>query len=259
MEPSNYSVRAAERVADILDALRDRAGSVSLAELAEITGMPKSSVFRYLSTLEARGYVEKDPDNGTYSLGIALPTYTQYLDVLAARIHPDLELLRDRFGETVNFGVLDGTRVLYVAIVESHRTMRLAAKPGDRDYLHSTALGKAILATIGESEARRLLRAAGMPRLTSHTITRPDALMSALEEVSRRGYAIDDEENEEGARCVAVPISGARVAAGISISAPEARLRGDQPARVASVLLEEAPRLSRRVTGGFAGNSDPAA
>jgi IclR family transcriptional regulator, acetate operon repressor len=136
--------------------------------------------------------------------------------------------------------------------------MRLAAKPGDRDYLHSTALGKAILATIGESEARRLLRAAGMPRLTSHTITRPDAFMTALEEVRRHGYAVDDEENEEGARCIAVPISGARVAAGVSVSAPEARLRGDRPARVASVLLEEAGRLSRRVTGGFTDNSDPA-
>lgn len=246
MEPSQYSVRAAERVADILDALRDRPNGISLVALAAQTGMPKSSVFRYVATLEARGYVHKDGD-GNYSLGIALPAPTRYLDVLAARVRPALEQLRDRFGETVNLGVLDGARVLYVDIIESHQAMRLAAKPGDRDHLHCTALGKAILGSLTDADVRRMLRTADMPKRTSRTITRLDDLLSELEVIRHSGYAVDDEENEEGARCVAVPLTGTRAIAGISISSPAARLRGAHLEKVASVLADEVTRMSQEV------------
>jgi IclR family acetate operon transcriptional repressor len=252
MGASQYSVRAAERVADILDALRDRPDGISLSALAARTGMPKSSVFRYAATLEARGYVRKDASDGSYSLGTALPAPASYLDVLAGRIRPDLERLRDRFGETVNLGVLDGARVLYVDIIESHQAMRLAAKRGDRDHLHCTALGKAILGSFTDAEVRRMLRMAGLPKRTSRTITRLDDLLGELAVTRERGYAVDDEENEEGARCVAVPLTGARAIAGISISAPAARLRGAHLARVAGVLADEVMRMSRRVAAAEA-------
>ena len=173
-----YSVRAVERVADILDTLQRADGGVSLVTLAEVTALPKSSVFRYLATLEARGYVEKDPDSGDYTLGVALPSQQRHFELLSARARPVLERFRDRFGETVNFGVLDGDRVLYLEIVESHRAMRLAARRGDRDYVHSTALGRAIAAGLPEEQVRRIVASAGMPALTTRTVTSADELIA---------------------------------------------------------------------------------
>lgn len=244
-----YSVRAVERVADILDTLQEAAAPVSLVRLASVTGLPKSSVFRYLATLEARGYVDRDPESGDFTLGLALPTHQQRFATLAARARPVLERLRDRFGETVNLGVLDGERVLYLEIVESPKTMRLAAHPGDRDFVHSTAVGRAFAAELPEDEVRRILAAAGMPALTPRTITGVDELLRVLEDVRKQGYALDDEENEEGARCVAVAIPGARVPTGISISAPAVRLSREQAERIAAVLADEAAYLARRLRG----------
>jgi IclR family transcriptional regulator, acetate operon repressor len=246
-ETSPYSVRAAERVADLLDALQEAREGASLVALADATGMPKSSVFRYLATLESRGYVEKDVDTGDYSLGPALPSASRYYDVLATRARPTLERLRDRFEETANFAVLDGDRVVYVQIVESAQAMRLAARRGEQDYVHSTAVGKVIAAQQPVETVRALLRAAGMPARTPRTITRVDDFMGELERVREQGYAIDDEENEQGARCVAVALTGTRVAAGISIAAPSVRLSHEQAQAVAKTLADEARRLSRKL------------
>jgi IclR family acetate operon transcriptional repressor len=240
-----YSVRAVERVVDILDRLQESREPVSLVSLAEVTGMPKSSAFRYLSTLEARGYVEKDPATGDYSLGLALPSHQRYLAVLAARVRPSLERLRDRFGETVNLGVLDGDRVLYVEIIESQKSMRLAARRGDRDYLHSTAVGKVIAAHMPEDEVRALLASAGMPPSTDRTIRDADAYIAALTQVRSDGYAIDDEENETGARCVAVPLLGLRERCGISLSAPAVRLSREEARDAALAMVEEVARFAR--------------
>lgn len=242
-----YSVRAVERVADILDTLQRAETGVSLVTLAEVTGLPKSSVFRYVATLEARGYVEKDPDSGDYTLGVALPSQQRHFELLSARARPVLERFRDRFGETVNFGVLDGDRVLYLEIVESHKAMRLAARRGDRDYVHSTALGRAIVAGLPEERVRRIVASAGMPAMTTRTVTSADELIASLADVRANGFAIDDEENEEGARCVAIALPGMRVPAGISVSAPAVRLSRDDAARVAGVLAEEATYLGRRL------------
>jgi IclR family acetate operon transcriptional repressor len=245
-----YSVRAVERVADILDTLQQADGGTSLAQLAEVTALPKSSVFRYLATLEARGYVERDADSGDYVLGVALPSHRRHFDLLIARARPLLERLRDRFGETVNFAVLDDDKVRYLEIVESPKAMRLAARRGERDYVHSTAVGRAIAAQLPERDVRRILASAGMPALTPRTITSPDELIARLGDVRADGYAIDDEENEEGARCVAVALPGARIPAGISVSAPAVRLSREEARRVAAELVDDVSFLGQRIVAG---------
>jgi IclR family acetate operon transcriptional repressor len=244
-----YTVRAVERVTDILDALQRSDHGLSLGQLSELTEMPKSSVFRYLATLEARGYVARAADNGHYTLGLSLPSQRQYFHLLGDRLRPLLVELRDRFGETVNLGVLDGDRLMYQEIVESKHTMRLAARRGDRDYLHSTALGKALMATLNDEDVRRIVPAAGMPARTRNTIVDIDDYLLALEQVRADGYATDDEENEEGARCVAVALRGLLVPAGVSVSAPAVRLSSHEAAKIAGLLAREAPRLARGSVG----------
>lgn len=248
-EPVDYSIRSAERVCDILDLLQSTTVGVALPDVAKATRLPKSSAFRYLATLENRRYVERDPDTGYYRLGLAfLPFQSRQFEVIAQRARPRLEQLRDKFEETVNLGLLDGNRVTYLDIVESPRAVRLAARRGDRDAIHSTALGKAIAATLPTDAVRRILAAEGMPRRTGRTITRVGDYLAELQRVTEQGYAVDDAENESDGRCVAVPL-GARLPLALSVSAPAARLPQDQIEETAEILAGVAADLRRDLEG----------
>lgn len=245
-----YSVRAVLRVLDILDVLQNSSDGVSLPQLAEAVGLPKSSMFRYLSTLEGRGYVDRDPENGSYRFGRAfLPSHTRHLQVMAARARPHLEELRDRFGETINLGVLDGNRVAYLEIVESPRAIRFTARKGDRDPIHSTALGKALASRLSDGAVRAILETEGMPQRTSRTITDSNVFLREIAVVREIGLAIDNGENEEDGRCVAVPIARSRLPAAISLSAPAQRFSLDGAEEVATALREVAKRLAGEIGG----------
>ena len=234
-----YSIRAVQRVCDLLDLLQREPDGTSLVRAAEVVKLPKSSAFRYLATLEERRYVERDPVSGEYRLGLALlPMQARQLDLLARRARPYLEQLQSEFGETANLGMLDGSRIVYLDIVESSHSMRLAARPGHRDLLHSTALGKAVAARLPEETVRAILKAEGMPRLTEHTITTQKAFLSALEEGRESGYAVDEEENEVGARCVAVALPSGDLPLAVSVSGPAARLQPDLVPAIAERLGE---------------------
>jgi IclR family acetate operon transcriptional repressor len=237
LDSSSYSVRAVHRVCDILDLVQQSPRGVALPEVAAVTRLPKSSLFRYLATLEQRRYVERDPLTGSYRAGSALlPLRAHEPELLARRARPYMEQLRDWLEETVNLGMLDGDRVIYLEIVESRRAMRLAAHRGDRAPVHSTALGKAIAARLPQERVRAILAAVGMPRVTGRTITDPQAYLDELRRVRGRGYALDDGENETGGRCVAVPVVGGNLQAAISLSAPASRFPLSQAERIAEAL-----------------------
>ena len=240
-----YSIRAVQRVCDLLDLLQQEPDGVTLVRAAEFAKLPKSSAFRYLATLEERRYVERDPGNGAFRLGLALlPMQARQLDVLTRHARPHLERLQAEFHETANLGLLDGHHVIYLDFVESPHAMRLAARPGDRDALHSTALGKAIAAQLPVEQLRAILKADGMPRHTDRTITTQREYLAALDEVRSAGYAVDDGENEIGTRCIAVALPGSNLPLAVSISAPAARLAHDRVATVADRLKEAAAQLA---------------
>jgi IclR family acetate operon transcriptional repressor len=249
-EERDYTVRAVDRVCAILDLLQGSIEGTSLIDVAQATELPKSSAFRYLWTLEARRYVERDLDTGLYRLGLGfVGMQSRQVEMLRQRARPLLEEVRDTFGETVNLGILDGDGVIYLDIVESRRGVRLAARRGDRDPIHSTALGKAIAANLPMPRVREILDHSGMPTRTDATITSPDDYFSELEKVRRTGYAVDNEENEVDGRCVAVPILGIPLPAAISLSAPAARFPMPQVRQVASALHEVAQRLTTTGAG----------
>jgi IclR family transcriptional regulator, acetate operon repressor len=240
-----YDVRAVHRVIDILEALQSApTEGLPLQRLADAIGLPKTSTFRYLQTLQSRGYVEPGAGNAHYRLGLrTLALDSHRLELIADRARPYLARLRDRFGETVNLGVLEGNRVRYLEILESPRAMRLAARKGDRDPVHSTALGKAIALQLPEDRVRAVLAAEGMERLTDDTITDPQTYLRALQEGRERGYTLDRGENEVGSWCVAAPLLGGRLPTAISVSAPAMRISPDQAEAVASVVVATAREL----------------
>jgi IclR family acetate operon transcriptional repressor len=243
---ANYPIRAVERVCDILDVLQRSRDGASLSDVAEVTSLPKSSAYRYLSALEARRYVERDPASSLYRLGLAFrPQHTRQLDLLTAQARPHLERLRDKVGETTNLGILDGTEIVHAVVVESNEMMRLAARVGERGSLHSTALGKAIAAELPEERARAILAAQPMARFTPATITTVERYLEELANVRKIGYAVDDCENQPDGRCVAVIVEGVPVPCGISVSAPSRRLPRDKVEAIARQLRRFAMQLAR--------------
>ena len=248
---TQYAIRAVKRVCDILDVLHSHPEGVSLADVAESTELPKSSVFRYLSALEARRYVERDHSGAFFRLGVAFrPDYAREVDVLVecARLH--LERLRDALGETTNLGVLDGADVTHVLVVESPHMMRLAARVGEHGALHTTALGKAMAAELSEERLRTLLGAADFSPKTDRAIASKDEFLAEIERVRESRYGVDDCENQPDGRCVAVALRGLPFSAGISVSAPATRLPGEEVPAVARRLRHAADRISKQYLAG---------
>jgi IclR family transcriptional regulator, acetate operon repressor len=236
-----YSVRAVERVCSILNLLQESVDGASLNDVAHATGLPKSSAFRYMHTLAAHRYVERDAKSGLYRLGLGfVGIQSRHVEVIRQRIRLGLEALRDKLGETVNLGILDGNSVIYLDIVESRRQVRLAASKGDRDSLHSTALGKAIAAYLPEQRVREILARTGMPAVTPNTITSVEDYIAELARVRRLGYSVDNGENEVDGRCVAVPLLEGQLPAAVSLSAPSARFPVQKVEEVVVLLKDVA-------------------
>lgn len=244
--PSRYSIRAVDRVCDVLDLVRASSEGVSLLTVTNETGMPKSTAFRYLTVLEERSFVERDAETSLYRLGLAFQAPDSVgLERLKRLAEPRLTRLRDDLGLTVNLGYLDGGQVVHALVYESPRQMRLAARVGERSLIHSTALGKVMVAVRGEESVRSILAMHGMPRYTDKTITDTDAYLAELAEVRERGYAMDESENQIGGRCVAVAVQGTALPAGLSVSAPDTQLPLDEVPAVVSQLSRVAKALTK--------------
>jgi IclR family acetate operon transcriptional repressor len=246
-DPRSISgTRAIRRTCLVLNAVGATANAgASLPQLVAATGMPKSSLHRYLEVLVQEEFLQRDAHSVTYRLGRRFMTLSSVeAQLLVLRARPFLERLRDRFDETVNLGMMSGDNIVYVDIVESAKTIRLAARMGDRDMVHSTALGKAIAAQLPEVEVRSLLQRTGLPRRTANTITRVPEFMKQLELVRRHGFALDDQENDVEGRCVAVAIPAARVQYAISVSGLVSRFPVSKTADAAREIRQAITELS---------------
>lgn len=245
---TTYAIRAVDRVCDILDTLANGASGVSLSEVAEAAGLPKSSAFRYLAALEMRRYVEREADGSTYRLGLAFrPQHTRGVERLAELARPVLEKLRDELKETTNLGILDGDQVVHILVAESPYMMRLAARAGERGYVHCTALGKAMCAKLAAGRVQTILAAAGMPRFTEATLTEPDKFLAELDRTRVQGFGIDEAENQPAGRCIAVAIENIHFPAGVSVSAPLDRLPNDRIPHIVEQLQLVAHVLAREM------------
>jgi IclR family transcriptional regulator, acetate operon repressor len=213
---------------DLVEALAE-AGCLGLGDLSRRTDVNRTAVFRIMTTLVGRGYVVRDPDKRVYRPGPKLlATSAAFLSGsgFIQFAHPTLQALSAELGETVNIGVLNGSEVLYLDMVEGAQGLRMAARVGSRDPVHSTAIGKVLLAFLPSEDLHNRMRANRWEPRTPRTLKTLEALLRELRLVRRRGFAIDDAENERGMRCLGVPIrdGSARVIAALSVSGPAARL-----------------------------------
>ncbi len=249
--PRRAGVQSLDRAFELLDVLADADGDVGLSQLALAAQLPMPTTHRIVRSLVSAGYVVQLPTR-RYTLGPRLiglgESAGRMLDAWARR---QLAHLAESAGETANLAMLDGDMVVYVAQAPSSRhTMRMFTEVGRRVFPHCTGVGKALLAGVGDDTVREMLGRVGMPVRTDRTITDPDAFTAELALVRARGYAVDDGEQEQGVRCVAVALPGNSKTA-ISVSGPAGRLTADSFPTLVPLLRSAADGLSGQ-SGGVA-------
>jgi IclR family acetate operon transcriptional repressor len=252
------TVQSIERALSLLEALEDSRGEIGIAELSKRVGLHVSTVHRILATLVARGYARQNPETGRYALGAkALHLAESYLGQMDIRrvVRPVLERLSQETGETANLVILDRREALYLDKVESPQSLRIFSRIGRRAPLHSTAVGKVLLAYRSKAQVDALLGRGPFERLTRHTITSVSQVRRELEKVHDQGFALDREECEEGACCIAVPIRNAQgdVEAALGISAPTTRLTPRRMEELVPIMLRTGQVVSAQL--GFSGPS----
>jgi DNA-binding IclR family transcriptional regulator len=225
---SRYIVGPVLKALKVLELIAAKGHGVSLTAVATALGLPKTSTFRYLRTLSAAGFVDYDVESDKYSVGKrfrALAHVDRGIHRLRECSSPVLRRLNREFNETINLAVINEGHVVYLDIIESTHALRFQARIGSRDPLHSTALGKAMLAFLSAAEQETCLSSALAER-TLRTITEVKVLEKQLREIAAAGVAVEIGENEEGTMCLGVPVrdeTGYPIAA-ISLSAPERRV-----------------------------------
>ncbi len=218
---SPYRVQVLDRAMAALEVLGARPQERSLVELCNALKLHKSTVHRLMMVLEQHRLVDKNPDTGRYRLGL----------------------------ETVHFCILDDGQVFYVEKVEPERSVRMACTVGSRAPAYCTAVGKAMLAELTDAEVNSIIRHWGLKPITKNTISTAAELKAELRAVRTRGFAVDDEEKEEGLRCVGAAVRGhsGRLIAAISVSGPAFRVTKERVQEIGQTVMRVANDLSEEL------------
>lgn len=245
-------IGSVQRALDILGIFDSQTPQLGVTEVAEALGLHKSTAAGLLHTLERNGYLEQDPSSRKYRLGFRLVERAfLLLDQVELRklALPYLQELHAWCDESINLAIRDRADVVYIERLFSSQSLGLRVEIGKRAFVHSTGLGKAMLSCLPQTEVEEIIAIRGLRPVTTHTITDHDQFLAELERSRERGYAIDDEENELGARCVSAPIldhTGRPVAA-VSISVPLPRIPMAEVPRFGARVKEAAKQISRQL------------
>lgn len=225
-ESANYHANALARGLGLLERLADASAPLTLSDLSQETGLPKSTLVRLLAVLAELEYVVRLDDQPSYRLGHKVQrlshAYERGLDVRELTAS-ELRGLAVATGHTANLGVLDGGNVVHVCVEEPDRPLRYNSAVGARDLLYCTGLGKVLLSGLNVSEVAERVPEESFRTFTDTTHAHLEDLQADLKRIRRRGYGVDDAERGVGLRCVAVPIAvDGRVVAAVSLSGPAA-------------------------------------
>lgn len=230
MATGKNTVRSSEKTLKIMEAIQELQGT-GVTELADRLDMSKATVHHHLSTLEENEYVVKE--GSTYRAGLRLlemgeraRQQTGVFDIAKSEI----DELAEQTGELANLMIEEHGRGVYVYIAAGEQAVHLDTRVGTRQYLHTSALGKSILANMAPDKFEQVIDRHGLPAQTPNTVTDKENLQSELDEIRDRGIAFDGEERAEGIRCVAAPITdnSDELIGAVSVSGPSTRMKGDR-------------------------------
>jgi len=248
--PDTKIIHSLDKGLEVLETVAEAGGAANLSDLAHRLNWDKSTVFRLLTTLARRGYVDRDDDTKRYYLGLRIFHLEQKLFHsldLARRGRETLEDLAQATGESAHLATLERQSMVVIAQRESSERVAVRARVGFAEPLHCTAHGKCLLAQLPEETLRRLVADIELQPYTPKTITSAEWLVKHIQQVRHSGYAIDEQEQDNEVRSIAAPvrIPGARKLFSIGISGPASRM---DPVRVAA-LIDEVRHAADSLTG----------
>lgn len=247
------SVQSLDRALGLLEILAASNG-LTLTDLALKAAMAPSTTHRLLSTLQARRFVDLDPETGHWIVGLtAFQTGNAFIRnrnfiTMGRSI---MRALMEQCGETVNLGIEDDGEIVFISQFESHAPMRAVFRPGRRGPIHASGIGKALMATWPASRVSRTLKIKGLERFTDNTMTDAKQVFDDLANIRSRGWSVDDQEHTLGMRCVASPIYNeyGEAIAGLSISGPTVRLPDHALAKVGPEVKRAADEITASIGG----------
>jgi IclR family transcriptional regulator, KDG regulon repressor len=249
-------IQAVDRALRILDLFDENENEIKITDISDRMGLHKSTVHSLLKTLLMHGYIDQNPENGKYKLGMKLFERGNFiihgLDIRkVAKSH--LVDLSKKTGQTTHLGILNGKEGVYIDKVEGPKAVILYSRIGRRIPIHSSAIGKSLVAFKNKEELRNLLQGYIYNLQTSNTITNEEDFLVELEQVSHRGYAVDNQENEPGVRCVAVPVHDhkGQVIAAVSISTLINQVDDAELLLFTEMLKKEADEMSHKMGYGI--------
>src|SRR5579863_1918179 len=248
-QPDDSPSVAVERALAMLEAIALEPEGLSNAEISRKLRIPKSSASYILRTLEKQNYLNRDPLTGKYRVGLKILSLSRGalsgIDVREVAL-PVMRHLMEKTNLTCHLAILDGPDAVYIEKVEPTGFIRMDTWVGRRMRVHATSVGKALVAYIPQDELEQILRKAGMEKRTPKTITTLPRLLKELEKVRVQGYAVDDEENNLGARCVGAPVFNDRgtIEAGLGLSGTTQQVSPHTMPRIVDALKDAARNIS---------------
>lgn len=242
---------AVERALAILEAVSQRDGGMTNSEISRKLAIPKSTASYILRTLETHGYLRRDQAN-KYRLGLRVVSLSHRalrgLDITDVAM-PVLRSLAERYNITAHLAILDQGEVVYIEKADAPGFIKMDTWVGRRLPVHSTSVGKVLVAHLPEDEIKAIIKERGLRKITPKTITTVHEFLRELERVRARGFAVDDEENNLGVRCVAAPIFNrlGQVEAALGVSGTTAQMERSIISKLAGVLIDSARRISQQL------------
>lgn len=253
------SKNTVERTLSILETVAHSTNGLTNSDISRRLNIPKSSASYILRVLEKRGYLAREKDSGKYRLGLKLMGLTResatHLDIREVA-KPIMESFVKRTNLSTHLAVLDNGRAVYVEKVENQNSfIKMDIWIGHRLPIHSTAIGKVLVSQMTESEVSAILEIRGMEKKTPKTITTAKKFLKELEKVKTYGFAIDNEENSSGVRCVSAPIfdSQGKIIAALGTSDTIIRLDEAHLTKIVEMIKNSAAKISSLI--GFEGKS----
>jgi len=248
---------AVERALTILEMAAHHPHGMTNAEISRELEIPKSSASYILRTLESRRYLRRDPASGRYRLGLQVLSLSRGsltgLDVREVAL-PLMRSLVEKTGLTCHLAILDSVEAVYIEKVEAPGFIKMDTWIGRRMDVHTTAVGKALVAYIPQEQVEKIIEARGLSKHTLHTVITAAKFFKELEQVRDQGYSLDDEENNLGVRCVGAPIfnESGHIEASIGLSGPLHRVNSETIPRIAEIVKETTRRISGQL--GYPGS-----
>lgn len=246
---STNSNLAVNKVIEVLEYIACYGSAIGLTEISKKTGFNKATTHRMVSTLKDRGYLNQDEDTKKYCLGNKILELS-HCALNQMRIRqiaiPVLKELTRECGETVHLGILDNGDVFYIDTYEGKKVLRVASHIGVRRPAHCSALGKVMLAFLPPEEQQLFFSRKTLGKYTEHTITGKQELLEHLKEIRRNGYALDNQELDNGTHCLAAPVRDhhGRIIAAISVSALVARVPLEKLKEFMPLIVQAAKDVS---------------